>query len=68
MVGVVHANTPIDSVQRFVGKLELGIIPHVITVVFVKDGQMGQNVFSLLLTVKVPSGMTEQDLARPVVA
>ena len=67
MVGVVHANTPIDSVQRFVGKIELGIIPHVIdTVVFVKDGQI-QNVYSLLLTVKVPSGMTEQDLARPVV-
>ena len=64
---MVHANTPIDSVQRFVGKIELGIIPHVIdTVVFVKDGQI-QNVYSLLLTVKVPSGMTEQDLARPVV-
>ena len=67
MVGVVHASTPIDSVQRFVGKIELGIIPHVIdTVVFVKDGQI-QNVYSLSLTVKVPSGMTEQDLARPIV-
>ncbi|MDI1495311.1 MAG: Type II secretion system protein E [Cenarchaeum symbiont of Oopsacas minuta] len=67
MVGVVHANTPIDSIQRFVGKIELGIIPHVIdTVVFVKDGKI-QNVYSLTMSVKVPSGMTEQDLARPVV-
>ena len=47
MVGVVHANTPIDSVQRFVGKIELGIIPHVIdTVVFVKDGQIQKCLFT----------------------
>ena len=37
MVGVVHANSPLDAVQRFIGKIELGIIPNVLdTVVFVK--------------------------------
>ena len=67
MVGVVHANAPLDAVQRFIGKIELGIIPSILdTVVFVKDGKITK-VFELELKVKVPSGMIEQDLARPVI-
>jgi ATPase len=67
MVGVVHANSPLDAIQRFIGKIELGIIPNVLdTVVFVKDGKIAK-VYELELKVKVPSGMTEQDLARPVI-
>lgn len=67
MIGVVHASEAIDAIQRFIGKIELGMIPHVIdTVIFLKDGEI-KNVYYLLLTVKVPSGMTEADLARPVV-
>ncbi len=67
MVGVVHANSPLDAIQRFIGKIELGIIPNVLdTVVFVKDGKISK-VYELELKVKVPSGMVEQDLARPVI-
>lgn len=67
MVGVVHANMPLDAIQRFIGKIELGMIPSVIdTVVFVKDGAVSK-VYDLELKVKVPSGMVEQDLARPVI-
>ena len=67
MVGVVHANSPLDAIQRFIGKIELGIIPNILdTVVFVKDGQI-KKVYELELKVKVPTGMTESDLARPVI-
>lgn len=67
MVGVVHANMPLDGIQRFIGKIELGMIPSVIdTVVFVKGGAVSK-VYDLELKVKVPSGMVEQDLARPVI-
>ena len=67
MVGVIHANSPIDAIQRFIGKIELGIIPSIIdTVIFVKDGNIAK-VYELELKVKVPSGMFEQDLARPVI-
>ncbi len=67
MVGVVHATNPIDAIQRFIGRVEMGVIPQIIdTVVFVKNGFIN-NVLSLKMTVKVPSGMTEADLARPVV-
>jgi ATPase len=67
LAGVVHATNPVDAIQRFVGKIELGVIPHVIdTVVFIKNGQVNK-VLSLQMEVKVPSGMTEADLARPVV-
>jgi ATPase len=67
MVGVVHASDPVDAVQRFIGRVDLGVIPHVIdTVIFIKAGQI-EKVYSLNLTVKVPTGMTEADLARPLV-
>ena len=66
-IGVVHATNPIDAIQRFVGRIELGVIPQVIdTVIFIKNGQL-HKVLSLKMLVKVPSGMTEADLARPIV-
>lgn len=67
MIGVIHSSKAIDAIQRFIGKIDLGMIPHVIdTVIFLKDGEI-KNVYELSLTVKVPTGMTEADLTRPVV-
>ncbi len=67
MVGVIHATKPIDAIQRFIGKIEMGVIPHVVdTVIFIKNGFVSKT-FSIKMEVKVPSGMTEADLARPVV-
>jgi ATPase len=67
LAGVVHATNPIDAIQRFVGRIELGVIPQIIdTVIFIKDGFVNK-VLNLNMTVKVPEGMTEADLARPVV-
>jgi ATPase len=67
MIGVIHAATPIDAIQRAISRIELGILPQVIdTVVFIKGGKI-EKVLSLELTVKVPEGMFQEDLARPVV-
>lgn len=67
MIGVVHATRAIDAVQRFLGRLELGVIPSVIdTAIYIKNGEI-DTVYSIELTVKVPSGMLEADLARPVI-
>ncbi|MEM2909566.1 MAG: PINc/VapC family ATPase [Nitrososphaerota archaeon] len=67
MIGVVHASNTVDAIQRFIGRVELGMIPHIIdTVIFLKDGEVKQ-VYELSLIVKVPTGMVEADLARPVV-
>jgi len=67
MIGVVHATDPVDAIQRFIGKIELGVIPHVIdTIIFIKNGNI-EKVYSLNLIVRVPHGMTEADLARPIV-
>ena len=67
MIGVMHATDSINAIQRFIGRVELGVIPHVIDVViYIKAGKI-EKVYELALTVKVPSGMTEADLARPVV-
>ncbi len=67
MVGVVHATRPVDAVQRFIGRIELGLIPQVIdTVLFIESGAVAK-VLTLKYVVKVPSGMTQEDLARPVI-
>ncbi|MFH0711365.1 MAG: PINc/VapC family ATPase [Candidatus Aenigmatarchaeota archaeon] len=67
MVGVVHASNPVDGIQRFMGRIELGMIPHVIdTVIFLKYGEV-KKVYDISMTVRVPSGMTEADLSRPIV-
>lgn len=67
MVGVVHASEAVDAVQRLIGRVELGMIPQVVdTVVHIENAEVAK-VYKLELTVKVPEGMMEEDLARPVV-
>jgi len=67
MVGVVHATDPVDAIQRFIGKTELGMIPHILdTIIYIKDGRI-EKVYSVTMKVRVPTGMVEQDLARPIV-
>jgi len=67
MIGVVHATDIISAIQRFMGRIELGMIPHVVdTVIYIRNGRI-EKTYTLNLLVKVPSGMTEADLARPVV-
>lgn len=67
MIGVVHANKPIDALQRLLGRVDLGMIPQVVdTVVFIEKGEVTK-VLDVEFVVKVPSGMVEADLARPVI-
>ncbi|MEM0265980.1 MAG: PINc/VapC family ATPase [Archaeoglobaceae archaeon] len=67
MIGVTHATRPIDAIQRMIGRVELGIIPQVVdTVIFIEAGKIAK-VYELSFTVKVPEGMFEADLARPVI-
>jgi ATPase len=67
LVGVTHANKAIDAIQRLVGRVELGIIPHVVdTILFIHAGKI-KDVYELRMTVKVPYGMRDGDLARPVI-
>jgi ATPase len=67
MIGVVHASSPLDAVQRFIGKVELGMIPQILDTIIFMHGGMVRKVYDIRLTVRVPHGMTEADLARPLV-
>ncbi|MFW9923864.1 MAG: ATPase, T2SS/T4P/T4SS family, partial [Candidatus Thorarchaeota archaeon] len=67
LVGVIHSTTAIEAIQRFIGRIDLGMIPSILdTVIYIKDGKIA-DVLELRMTVKVPSGMEERDLARPVI-
>jgi ATPase len=71
MVGVVHAGSAIDSLQRLLlgGRVELGQVPSTVdTVIHIEDGKVAK-VSAMSLKVKLPTGMggNQRDLARPVV-
>ena len=71
MVGVVHAGSSIDAIQRLTlgGRVELGQLPSTVdTVIHIEAGRVAK-VSSLSLKVKMPTGMSssQRDLARPVV-
>jgi len=67
MIGVAHAERPIDIVHRLLSRTELGLIPQIIdTIIYINKGQV-EKVYYLNLTVKIPHGLKEEDLARPVV-
>jgi ATPase len=67
MVGVVHSSSAIDAIQRILNRVSLGQLCQVIdTAIFIKDGGINK-VYSTQIKVRVPSGMREADLARPVV-
>jgi ATPase len=67
MVGVVHATRAIDALQRLIGRVELGLIPQVVdTVVYIEAGRV-EKVYDVVTEVKVPEGLMEEDLARPVI-
>jgi ATPase len=67
MIGVVHATRPIDAIQRIASRVELGVIPSIVdTSIYIENGKV-TSVYETKMTVKVPTGMKEADLARPVI-
>ncbi len=67
MIGVVHSTRAVDAIQRFVGRIELGLIPQVVdTVLFIEDGKVAQ-VLTTDYEIKIPYGLNQEDLARPVI-
>ena len=67
MIGVVHATSPIDAIQRFLNRVDLGMLPSIVdTVIFIEGGKVA-GVYELRLTVRLPTGLREAELARPVV-
>tara|TARA_Y100000034_G_scaffold111713_1_gene145058 strand:+ start:960 stop:2747 length:1788 start_codon:yes stop_codon:yes gene_type:complete len=66
-LGVLHSASAIDAIQRFIGRTDTGLIPSVVdTIIFMAAGKV-KKVLTIKMTVKVPTGMVEKDLARPVI-
>ncbi|MEM3979938.1 MAG: ATPase, partial [Ignisphaera sp.] len=67
IIGVVHATSPIDAIQRFIGRVDIGMIPSIIDTVMFIDKGIVTKVYEVSMTVKLPTGLREADLARPVI-
>ena len=66
LLGVTHASSALEAIQRLIGKVELGLVSQVLdTILHVESGAI-QQVLELRMTVKPPTGMQEE-LARPVI-
>lgn len=66
LIGVMHATQAIDSIQRFLGTIDMWTIPQIVdTVIFIKAGKVDQ-ILTIEQVVKVPAGMISEDLSRPV--
>ena len=63
LLGVTHANSALEAIQRLVGKVELGLISQVLdTVINIEKGKVNE-VLELKMVVRAPTGM-ESDLSR----
>lgn len=66
LLGVTHANSALEAVQRLIGRVDLGLIPQVLdTILHVEAGGI-EEVLELRMVVRAPGGMVE-DLARPII-
>jgi len=66
MVGVIHANSVQDAIQRFSDRVDFSVLSQIVnTIVFVKEGVITQ-VYDLGFTIKAPEGMGSEIHIRPV--
>jgi ATPase, PilT family len=67
MIGVVHALEISDAIQRFLTRVDFGILPQVLnTILFVYEGEIA-HVYDLELVIKTPTGMNDERYAKPVI-
>ncbi|HUK37970.1 MAG TPA: PINc/VapC family ATPase [Methanomicrobiales archaeon] len=68
MIGVVHALEVQDALQRFLERVNFGVLIQVVnTIFFVADGEIAK-VFDLQFGIQVPSGMMRDSPPRPVIS
>jgi ATPase len=67
MIGVVHALEVQDALQRFLERVDFGVLIQVVnTIFFVTDGEVSR-VYELQFGIQVPSGMVGESHQRPVI-
>jgi ATPase len=68
MIGVVHALEVQDALQRFLGRVDFGLLTQVVNAIFfVTDGEVSR-VYDLQFGIQVPSGMSGEANQRPVIS
>lgn len=68
MIGVLHSTKAIDAIQRFINKIDIGVLPYIIdTIIFIEKGKIAK-VLELKMNIKKPYGMKDSGLTRPVIS
>jgi ATPase len=66
MVGVIHAHSVQDAVQRFSDRVDFSVLSQIVnTIIYVREGVITK-VYDLGFTMKAPEGMASEMHLRPV--
>lgn len=66
MVGVIHANSVQDAIQRFSDRVDFSVLSQIVnTIIFLERGVITR-VYDVGFTIKVPEGMASEMHIRPV--
>jgi ATPase len=66
MVGVIHANSVQDAIQRFSDRVDFSVLSQIVnTILFLERGVITK-VYDVGFTIKVPEGMASEKHIRPV--
>ena len=66
MVGVIHANSVQDAIQRFSDRVDFSVLSQIVnTILFLERGVITK-VYDIGFTIKVPEGMANEMHIRPV--
>jgi ATPase len=68
MIGVEHAMRVQDAVQRFLDRVDFGVLPQTIdTIIFVREGEITR-VYDIDFFMGIPEGMSGENNIRPLIA
>ena len=66
-IGVVHAQTPWDVLQRFVNRADFSSVANSIDTLIFVDEDAKISVYDLRLVISIPTGMTDVSTSCPVI-
>lgn len=68
MIGIVHAISAQDALQRFLDRVDFGVLSQAInTIIFVSKGEIIK-LYDIGFGIKVPEGMKEEIQKKPVIS
>ncbi|MDH7593014.1 MAG: PINc/VapC family ATPase [Methanomicrobiales archaeon] len=67
MIGVLHATSVQDALQRFLSRVDFGILPQVLNMIVFMSGGDVTEIYNLEMSMRIPTGLSDDRHIRPVI-